>query len=286
MIAASLMLGVVHLFVWQKQRSQYANLLFFVLAVSAAAYGAYELARMQAETPADLATNARWSHVPLAVFVISVVGFVRLYFNAGRIWLAYGGDRGSAGRPRAEFPDRRQREFSGDYGAGSSAALGRRRRLRAHRNPESVGDRPPAQQPAARRVHRRCLHHPVAQGWARGAPPRGPRRGQSCTLHHRRPPASPHWSSPEWCTRPPSSCPASSSSYWRWATSWSGTSPPRRSLRRSSAQASSASVRSSKRFRARFFWSMAKGGSRWRMRRPRPCSATSVQNSSRSRSKC
>ena len=89
MIAASLMLGVVHLFVWQKQRSQYANLLFFVLAVSAAAYGAFELARMHAETPADLAANARWSHVPLAVFVISIVGFVRLYFNAGRLWLAY-----------------------------------------------------------------------------------------------------------------------------------------------------------------------------------------------------
>jgi PAS domain S-box-containing protein len=89
MIAASLMLGTVHLFVWQKQRSQYADLLFFVLAVSAAAYGAYELARMQAETPVDLAGNARWSHVPLAVFVISTVGFVRLYFNAGRLWLAY-----------------------------------------------------------------------------------------------------------------------------------------------------------------------------------------------------
>ena len=57
MIAASLMLGVVHLFVWQKQRSQYAHLLFFVLAVSAAAYGAFELARMQAETPADLAAT-------------------------------------------------------------------------------------------------------------------------------------------------------------------------------------------------------------------------------------
>jgi PAS domain S-box-containing protein len=89
MIAASLMLGVVHLFVWQKQRSQYADLLFFVLAVSAAAYGAYELARMQAESPADFAVNARWSHVPLAMFVISVVGFVRLYFDAGRLWLAY-----------------------------------------------------------------------------------------------------------------------------------------------------------------------------------------------------
>ena len=89
MISASLMLGVVHLFVWRKQRSQYANLLFFVLAASAAAYGAYELARMQAETPADLAVNARWSHVPLAAFVISAVGFVRLYFDAGRLWLAW-----------------------------------------------------------------------------------------------------------------------------------------------------------------------------------------------------
>jgi len=89
MIAASLMLGVVHLFVWQKQRLQYANLLFFVLAVSAAAYGSYELARMQAETPASLAANARWSHVPLAVFIIAVVGFVRLYFDAGRPWLAF-----------------------------------------------------------------------------------------------------------------------------------------------------------------------------------------------------
>jgi len=89
MIAASLMLGIVHLFVWQKRRSQYANLLFFVLAVSAAAYGAYELARMQAESPANLASNARWSHVPLAVFIISVVGFVRLYFGTGRRWLAY-----------------------------------------------------------------------------------------------------------------------------------------------------------------------------------------------------
>ena len=89
MIAASLMLGVVHLFVWKKQRSQHAHLLFFVLAASAAAYGAFELARMQAETPGSLAALARWSHVPLAMFIISTVGFVRLYFDAGRFWLAY-----------------------------------------------------------------------------------------------------------------------------------------------------------------------------------------------------
>jgi PAS domain S-box-containing protein len=83
------MLGVVHLFVWQKQRSQYANVLFFVLAISAAAYGGFELARMRAETPASLAALARWSHVPLTVVILSIVGFVRLYFDAGRLWLAY-----------------------------------------------------------------------------------------------------------------------------------------------------------------------------------------------------
>ncbi|HTP47405.1 MAG TPA: PAS domain S-box protein, partial [Casimicrobiaceae bacterium] len=89
MIGASVMLGVVHLFVWQKQPSQHVSLLFFVLAVSAATYGAFELARMQAATPASLAAVVRWSHVPLAMVIISIVGFVRLYFNAGRLWLAY-----------------------------------------------------------------------------------------------------------------------------------------------------------------------------------------------------
>ena len=89
MIAASVMLGVVHLFVWHRQRTEYVRLLFFVLAVSAAAYGAFEIARMQAETASSLATLQRWSHVPLAMVIISSVWFVRLYFDAGRLWLAY-----------------------------------------------------------------------------------------------------------------------------------------------------------------------------------------------------
>ena len=89
MIAASLMLGVIHLFVWQKRRSQWADLLFFALAASAAAYGVCELAIMRAQTPASLAATVRWAHVPLAMVVLSTVGFVRLYFNAGNLWLAY-----------------------------------------------------------------------------------------------------------------------------------------------------------------------------------------------------
>jgi two-component system sensor kinase FixL len=88
MMAASAMLGVVHLFVWQKQPVRYANLMFFVLAVSGAAYGAFELARMGAMTPSHLADLIRWSHVPLAMFIIAAVGFIRFYFDAGRMWLA------------------------------------------------------------------------------------------------------------------------------------------------------------------------------------------------------
>jgi two-component system, LuxR family, sensor kinase FixL len=89
MSAASLTLGVIHLLVWFKQRSQYAHLLFFVLASSASAFGAFELVLMHAPTPADYAETLRWAHVPLAMFVLSIIWFVHFYFDTGRRWLAY-----------------------------------------------------------------------------------------------------------------------------------------------------------------------------------------------------
>ena len=89
MAAASLTLGVIHLFVWLRQRSQYAHLLFFVLTVSATTFGAFELAMMQAQSPASYASALRWAHVPLTVGVLSIVWFVHFYFDAGRLWLAY-----------------------------------------------------------------------------------------------------------------------------------------------------------------------------------------------------
>ena len=89
MSAASLTLGVVHLFVWFKQRSQVAHLLFFALAVSATAFGAFELAMMHSPSPAAYAATLRWAHVPLAMFVLAIVWFVRFHFDAGRLWLAW-----------------------------------------------------------------------------------------------------------------------------------------------------------------------------------------------------
>jgi two-component system sensor kinase FixL len=89
MSAASLTLGVIHLFVWVKHKSRHAHLLFFAFAVSATAFGAFELAMMHAPSAAAYAALLRWAHVPLALVVLSTVWFVRFHFNAGRLWLAW-----------------------------------------------------------------------------------------------------------------------------------------------------------------------------------------------------
>ena len=89
MSAASLTLGIIHLFVWVEHKSQYAHLLFFALAASATAFGAFELAMMQAPSAAAYAATLRWAHVPLAAVVLSIVWFVRFHFGAGRLWLAW-----------------------------------------------------------------------------------------------------------------------------------------------------------------------------------------------------
>ncbi|MBK6558167.1 MAG: PAS domain S-box protein [Comamonadaceae bacterium] len=88
MCSASLALGAIHLFVWFKQKTGYAHLLFFALAVSATAFGAFELAMMRSLSPTSYATALRWAHVPLAMFVLSIVWFVYFHFGAGRLWLA------------------------------------------------------------------------------------------------------------------------------------------------------------------------------------------------------
>ena len=43
---------------------------------------------MRAETPGAFGIAVRWGHAPLWVVIVSLVGFVRLYLRAGRLWLA------------------------------------------------------------------------------------------------------------------------------------------------------------------------------------------------------
>ena len=86
--SASTTLGVLHLFIWRSRRSEYAHLLFFALTGSIAVTAAFELMMMRSSTAEAYATALRWAHVPLSIAVLSMVGFVRFYFQAGRTWLA------------------------------------------------------------------------------------------------------------------------------------------------------------------------------------------------------
>jgi PAS domain S-box-containing protein len=87
MASASLTLGLLHLFVWSRQRQRLDFLAFFVLAAASAAFGLFELQVMRAPTPQVWADLVRWAHVPLAIFVVATAVFVRLHFGTGRIGL-------------------------------------------------------------------------------------------------------------------------------------------------------------------------------------------------------
>jgi PAS domain S-box-containing protein len=86
---ACLTLALIHVVVWCKDRTARANLVFSVMAIAVAAFGAIELAMMRAQTPEQFGIAVRWLHVPVWVIVVSLVIFVRLYLNAGRRWLAW-----------------------------------------------------------------------------------------------------------------------------------------------------------------------------------------------------
>jgi two-component system, LuxR family, sensor kinase FixL len=87
--SACLTLALMHGFIWFRQRESWANLLFAFVALATAAIAGFELAMMRAATPAAFGLALRWLHVPAWVVIVSLVGFVRLYLRAGRLWLAW-----------------------------------------------------------------------------------------------------------------------------------------------------------------------------------------------------
>ena len=87
--SACLTLAAMHLLVWCRKRTEWANLLFALTAVATAALACCEFWMMRAETPGQFGTALRWLHVPAWALLVSLVGFVRLYLRAGRSWLAW-----------------------------------------------------------------------------------------------------------------------------------------------------------------------------------------------------
>ena len=82
-------LAGIYLLVWRKNRAAWANLLFSMTALAAAAFAFCELSMMLAETPGEFGTALRWGQVALWVWTLSLVGFVLFYLQAGRPWLAW-----------------------------------------------------------------------------------------------------------------------------------------------------------------------------------------------------
>ena len=88
-VSACLTLALVHVLVWWQRREERANLLFAVTALATAVFAGCELWIMRAETPAAFGMAVRWAHVPAWMLIVSLVGFVRVYLQAGRLWLAW-----------------------------------------------------------------------------------------------------------------------------------------------------------------------------------------------------
>src|SRR5262245_66586570 len=85
---ACLTLAAMHLAVWMKDRRAWANFAFAGLAVCVACIAAFELAMTRAETTEEFGALRSWMLVPVFLAFICILVFVRLHFQAGRLWLA------------------------------------------------------------------------------------------------------------------------------------------------------------------------------------------------------
>jgi two-component system, LuxR family, sensor kinase FixL len=82
--SACLTLGLLHGLVWRKQKSARGSLMFCLLAAAAIAMGVIEQWMMHAGSTAEFGTALRWIHLPGAVVIFAIVGFIRTYLHAGR----------------------------------------------------------------------------------------------------------------------------------------------------------------------------------------------------------
>src|SRR5262245_60408602 len=86
--AACLTLAAIHLVVGLRRRAA-ANLLFSLMATTAAGMAAMELVLMHSADPAVHAVIIRWAHAVFFVLLVALVFFIRSYLHAGRIWLLW-----------------------------------------------------------------------------------------------------------------------------------------------------------------------------------------------------
>jgi two-component system, LuxR family, sensor kinase FixL len=85
--SACLTLALIHFFIWVRDRRRYAYLLFSVSALGAALTGLSELLTLHARSVAQYEWAMYWGQIPQALLAVSMVWFIRVYFQAGRRWI-------------------------------------------------------------------------------------------------------------------------------------------------------------------------------------------------------
>ena len=85
-LGACVTMALPHLLVGVKQRA-WENLLFTVAALGVAGIAFGELHIMHSRTPAEIGRAVQWTHVPLFMIYVGIIGFVGTYFGTGRRWL-------------------------------------------------------------------------------------------------------------------------------------------------------------------------------------------------------
>ena len=88
-VAACLTLAVIHLVIWGRKRSAWANLLFAGVAISVAGMAVFEFLMMRAQTPTEFSAMNRRMHVTAFATCFSIVWFIRVYLRAGRLWFLW-----------------------------------------------------------------------------------------------------------------------------------------------------------------------------------------------------
>jgi two-component system sensor kinase FixL len=82
---------LLHLFVWAKGIKPKANLAFAVAAGTGAVISGMEMTAMQSTSIEQIAMIMRWVHLPVLFLWLAIFYFVRCYFEAGSLWLAWTG---------------------------------------------------------------------------------------------------------------------------------------------------------------------------------------------------
>ncbi len=84
---ACLMLALMHLVIWCRDRNSWANLWFFIATLGVVGLAACELVTMHTRSPEVYAAAIRYAHLVYILSVAGILGFVQCHFGTGRIKL-------------------------------------------------------------------------------------------------------------------------------------------------------------------------------------------------------